>query len=210
MLTYSSDLLSRFLNQGNQPADAKEYIKEENRLLSEIIKPRTTLIDFGCGFGRHLELLRDRLFYGLGIDINKEYILSGRRKLKDYPNLELKVADARHPKLGMLFDYAICMNNTLGNIKEKQKVIAEMQKAIIPGGLIIVGVYSENSINSRIRWYKNIGLHTKKVIEDYILTEEGFRSEHFTEKKLIRLFNNCCKIKNIDKFGYLAMQFKPI
>lgn len=208
MLVYSSCLLSRFLDPKNQPEEVKEYLEREDRFLLDSIAQGSTLADFGCGFGRHLELLKGRLSYGLGIDNNEKDILVGRRRLKDCPNLELKVADVRDPRLERIFDYAVCMNNTLGNIEEKQKVIDEMQKAIVPEGLILAGVYSEKSIQPRIRWYENVGLHIKDITERHILTEEGFKSGHFRVEDLARLFGPCCRIEKTGEFGFFVIERK--
>lgn len=43
--------------------------------------------------------------------------------------------------LSAKFDYAICMNNTLGNIKEKEKVIENLKGAVCRDGIVLIGVF---------------------------------------------------------------------
>ncbi|MDD5191682.1 MAG: class I SAM-dependent methyltransferase [Candidatus Nanoarchaeia archaeon] len=203
MSIYDAGWLAKFLDSKNQPQEIKDYLREENKLLLEKIKKGTSLVDFGCGYGRHLELLAERLSYGLGIDINDKAVEQARRNLSKYNHIELRVADCRDLCLRQTFDYAISMNNTIGNIEEKEKVIAEMKKAVFPDGRCILGLYNINSIEPRVLWYEKTGLKIKKVTEDYIETDKGFRSYHFTKEEIIRLTGRC-DILSIAEIGYFG------
>ncbi len=210
MSIYKQGWLLRFLNPENQPRQIKQYLSEENRFLLKYILPHTSLVDVGCGYGRHLELLSGRITKGLGIDTCEDMIELGQEALERWNNLELKVADAT--KSGLIkdsYDYAICMNNTLGNIEEKGEVIADMRRVIKLGGLILAGVYSERSVDARIEWYKRTGLTVKEVAEDYILTAKDFKSWHFSKEKLQQIFGNC-QILNIVDIGYFVISGKAL
>jgi SAM-dependent methyltransferase len=199
MSIYEQGWLWKFLNIENQPKEIRNYLNDENRLLLKYVLPYTSLVDFGCGYGRHLELLHNRLSRGLG-----------KEALERYNNLELKLADARKSVLNNdSFDYAICMNNTLGNIEEKDSVIAEMRRVIKPGGIILAGVYSEKSIDARIEWYERTGLNIEERGKDYILTTEGFKSWHFSKQGLHQLFGKC-QIYEIAEIGYFVIARKKV
>ena len=206
MSIYNQRWLSRFIDPQNQPDEIKRYVEAENRFLLENITSQSRLVDFGCGFGRHLQLLADRLIYGLGIDINEEDVRLGYELLRGYLNLELRVADARNTRIEETFDFAICMNNTLGNIEEREKVISEMRRVVLPSGLLLIGVYAENSVIPRIEWYQRTGLTIQEVTEDYILTDHGFKSYHFSIDGLIRLLGKC-QIEPVGRIGYLITTF---
>lgn len=124
--------------------------------------------------------------------------------MRKYSNLELKVADARNTELEPIFDYSICMNNTLGNIEDKDLVVGELRRVIKSKGLIIAGLYSENSIDARIEWYERTGLQIQLVAEDHIQTFEGFKSWHFSGDKIHELFGDCL-IFNIGLVGYFVI-----
>ena len=208
MSIYYQGWIYRFLDTKNQPQEIQDYLRRENELLLQNIEQNTSAVDFGCGCGRHLELLGTNLRYGLGFDIVGQYIKIGTERLKKYPNLKLMVSDARNAGLhNNKFDYSICMNNTLGNIEEQGKVVSEMRRVILPNGLILAGVYSEKSIDSRIGWYERTGLTIEKVTKDQIITQQGFKSEHFSRSKLSTLFGNC-SIEDIAGIGYLAISAK--
>lgn len=202
MSIYDKGWLSKFLDIRNQPEEMQEYFRREDELLLEHIAQNVSLIDFGCGFGRHLELLVERFSYGFGIDINEGDVAQGQINLARYGHIELRVVDCRDPNLNQTFDYAICMNNTLGNIEEKEKVIAEMRKAS-PNGICVFGVYNPNSIKLRTEWYERTGLRIKSIAGNYIETEEGFRSYHFTEEEIVRLIGG--KILEIGRIGYFVI-----
>lgn len=201
MSIYDKGWLSKFLDPKNQPEEMQEYFRREDELLLEHIAQNVSLVDFGCGFGRHLELIAERLTYGLGIDIDKYSVELGQRNLARYPHTELRVGDCRNPNLDRIFDYAICMNNTLGNIEEKERVIAEMRKAA--NGVCIFGVYNPNSVEPRKEWYERTGLKIMTIAENYIETEEGFRSYHFDEEKLVRLIGG--KVLEIGRIGHFVI-----
>jgi SAM-dependent methyltransferase len=176
MSIYNKNWLLKFLDPKNQPQQIKDYLIEESNLLLKNVSKKTCLIDFGCEYGRHLELLKDRLNYGLGIDNTEEYIKLGQKRLKKIKNIELKIADVIDIEIENQFDYAICMNNTLGNIENKETLIANMKKAIFSKGILLFGVYSVKSIEPRIEWYNNTGLKVQKITDDYILTNNKFKS----------------------------------
>jgi SAM-dependent methyltransferase len=183
--------------------EVREYLAEENRILLDCMEEGSSLVDFGCGFGRHLNLVGDKLAYGLGIDLDEARIREGQNLLRARRNIELRVADARATGLEETFDYAICMNNTLGNIEEKKMVIDELSHVVKPHGTILVAVYSMLSIIPRIGWYQRTGLTVTQVTEHYIQTEEGFKSDHFSEERIRQLLPYFDILKITD-FGYLV------
>ena len=67
MSIYHKEWLSKFLNPKNQPDEIKEYLERENDFLLKNVIRGSSLVDFGCGFGRHLELLSRRLSYRIYI-----------------------------------------------------------------------------------------------------------------------------------------------
>ncbi|WP_226648902.1 class I SAM-dependent methyltransferase [Microbulbifer variabilis] len=182
-----------------------EYLNEENRLLQELVPRGSALIDFGCGNGRHLRMLEPRLKKGFGIDIDLEHIESAR-KLNKSNILNFIVADAKKYIPENKYDVAISMYNTMGNIYPPGRVLANMQKACVAEGRIIVSVFSDNSIEERIEFYQKIGFGIKKVTEKSILTDKGVRSDHYSESRLASLIPGA-EIIPCSRFGRLAVKF---
>lgn len=201
-----SGLLSRFLDPANIPPKVKEYMDRENDILLDN-PPKGRLVDFGCGNGRHLKMLADGLEYGLGIDDSRDNIEGAIKNLKKFRNLKVIKEDIVYSRIGQIFDFAICMNNTLGNFYEHEMglVVQNMKYALIDYGFGIVGLHSPGLVKAKKRWYRNVGLHVNRVTRTYIETEEGFRSYHFTMNAITQLFGEKCVIRDIGGLGYFVM-----
>lgn len=196
------DWTIKFFDQSKQPQKIKQFFHEENNALLKIIPENTTLIDFGCGEGRHLRLLEKKLSYGLGIDLNKKVLEKAIRRSKNKSNLKFQRADATDTNIHTIFDYAICMFNTIGNIKQKQRLLSEMKRLAPSPQTAIISVYSENSIETRIAWYKNLGININEVTDTHILMDL-IKSDHFTKERILGLIPQA-KIEPLTEIGYLV------
>lgn len=106
----------------------------EMSVLAKYIASAKTLLDVGCGTGRHIIPLTEKGLKILGIDKNKEYVTAAKSKLKSKrqsANIDLIIADARFlPLKRALFDVAICMGNVLGDVgvskKGRMAIVQEM------------------------------------------------------------------------------------
>lgn len=92
--------------------DRWRRIEENHRkLLADLIQPRDTILDVGCGWGRLLELLSPSWKGGyLGIDLSPDFIELGREKHPDY---QFKLHDLREPLPnvdGQIFEWAILIS----------------------------------------------------------------------------------------------------
>ena len=72
---YAAGLLNRALDPATQPPEIRAFLQAEIELLSNIVVKGMSVIDVGCGTGRHLAMLRDRLRSGVGVDYEHAYIL---------------------------------------------------------------------------------------------------------------------------------------
>ncbi len=205
MSIYAAGALHRFLNPENQPPRVTKFLQEENEELMDAINPGARVVDFGCGTGRHLQLLsQKRGVTGAGFDIEKTYIQEAtQRKL---PGTRFVVGDCRRPPLKSGFDVAICMNNTLGNITEQEKVIAAMRQLATAR---IISVYTPDSILDRKEWYRRAGLTITQSTETFIKARDAqlhpFQSYHFSLRQLRELLGEDASIRTIgDGFGYIA------
>lgn len=88
------------------------------------------------------------------------------------------------------FDYTICMSNTFGNLgDDKIEVLKEMKRVTKKNGKIIINVYSEKALPTRIENYTVAGLKIKKISKDgTVLMENKVISEQFSKKKLKDIF----------------------
>jgi len=65
---YASGLLNRALDPATQPPEIRAFLQAEIELLQDTVADGMSVIDIGCGTGRHLAMLRNRLRIGVGVD----------------------------------------------------------------------------------------------------------------------------------------------
>ena len=187
---YAAGLLNRALDPATQPAEIQAFLRAETDLLQNVIMDGMQVIDVGCGTGRHLLLLSDRLRLGVGVDYERSYIAEAHRRT-GAPHLHFITADATAIPLMPAFDFAICLTNTWGTMSDKTGVLREMRRVAPQPGRRLLSVYSKASVPSRREWYRRLGHAVLEETSEYLLAEGGFRSEQFSEARLRSLVGDC-------------------
>ena len=187
---YASGLLNRALDPATQPPAIRAFMQAEVSFLNDIAAESTSVIDVGCGTGRHLTMLRDRLRLGVGVDYEQSYIVEARRRA-GAGRLHFVVGDASAIPIRASFDAATCLTNTWGTMSDKIGVLREMRRLAPKGASRFLSVYAEASIPARREWYRRFGHAVVDESEEYLLTDGGLRSEHFSETRLRNLIGDC-------------------
>lgn len=199
---YAAGLLNRALDPTTQPLEIRAFLQAELDLLHDIITEGMRVIDVGCGTGRHLLLLRDRLSLGVGVDYERSYIAEADRRAGG-GHLHFVVADATLIPVLATFDFATCLTNTWGTMSDKTGVLREMRRVAPKPGTRLLSVYSEASVPFRREWYRRLGHAVLEETRDYLVTEGGFRSEHFSEARLCSLVGECA-IRPLTDIAYVV------
>src|SRR5881409_2022292 len=118
---YAAGLLTRALDPSTQPPEIRAFLQAEIALLDDIIVEGTTVIDVGCGTGRHLALLGERLRLGVGVDYEHAYIVEAHRIART-GRVYFVTGDATALPLRERFDVAMCLTNTWGTMSDKTAV----------------------------------------------------------------------------------------
>lgn len=184
---YASGLLNRALDPSTQPEAIRAFMQAEIDLLDDLVTDGTTWLDVGCGTGRHLALFRDRLRVGVGVDYEQAYSVAAHQHAGG-PRLRFLTADATRLPLRAGFDMATCMTNTWGTMNNKPAVLAEMRRC---ARRRVVSVFSERSVQARREWYHRFAHPVVEETSEWLLTDGGLRSEHFTEARLRALIGDC-------------------
>jgi ubiquinone/menaquinone biosynthesis C-methylase UbiE len=187
---YAAGLLNRALDPATQPPEIQAFLRAELDLLYDVVKEGMRVIDVGCGTGRHLVLVRDRLRLGVGVDYERRYIAEAAHRA-GARQLHFITGDATAIPIVAVFDLAICLTNTWGTMTDKTGVLREMRRLAPQPHTRLLSVYSEASVASRREWYRRLGHAVLEETYEYLVTEGGFRSEHFSEARLRRLIGDC-------------------
>jgi len=187
---YAAGLLNRALDPATQPPAIKAFLQAERDLLASVVAPGARVIDIGCGTGRHLIELADRIGFGLGIDYEHSYVVQAARH-RSGGHIHFITADATAVPAAAEFDFAMCLTNTWGTMRDQTGVLREMRRVAPRAGTRLLSVYSHASVPARRNWYGRLGHPVLEETDDYLLTDGDFRSEHFTEARLRALVGDC-------------------
>jgi ubiquinone/menaquinone biosynthesis C-methylase UbiE len=186
---YAAGLLNRALDPATQPPEIRAFLQAEIELLNDIVVEGMSVIDVGCGTGRHLAMLRDRLRSGVGVDYEHAYIVEAHRA--GAGRLHFVTGDATCLPIRSQFDFGICMTNTWGTMNDKRGVLNEMRRCVPQPGKRLLSVFAETSVSARCEWYRRLGQTVVQESAEHLRTEGGFRSEHFTEARLRSVVGDC-------------------
>jgi SAM-dependent methyltransferase len=123
------------------------------------IQPGASVLDVGCGYGRHAMELAARGFHVVGVDLSLPLLLRGadeaqRRGL----DINFVHADMREMDFDQQFDGAYCLFSTFGYFDDEtnKKVATLIGKALKPGGKLILEMlnrdYVIGDLPARVWW----------------------------------------------------------
>jgi SAM-dependent methyltransferase len=199
----NDDFLDYLLQEAKEVPKIKAYLLAEEAYLQNNIPIGVSVMDFGCGNGRHLNLLKNRIGRGVGIDMNQSY-LDKASFLCNSKIINFEVANIENYSPKELFDVVFSLYNTFGNIENQRGMINSRRKSLKPKGKALISVFSVESIAPRLELYKIMGFDNLDIDGHTIMTEEGFISKCFTKDELRSLAPNA-KIEKLTDIGWMVV-----
>ena len=187
---YAAGLLNRALDPATQPPEIQAFLRAELDLLHDVVNEGMRVLDVGCGTGRHLILLSDRIQLGVGVDYERSYIAEAARRA-GAGHLHFVTGDATAIPIAAWFDFAICLTNTWGTMSDKAGVLKEMRRLAPKPHTRLLSVFSQASGAARREWYRRLGHAVVEETGEDLLTDGGLRSEHFSDARLRSLVGDC-------------------
>lgn len=119
-------------------AKAQEFLPGERKVIEQYFtKPEANVLDVGCGAGRVANLLQNRGFNVIGIDISRPLIEQAQ---SEFPEIDFIVDDISNSGLASeMFDYAIFSDIGLDYLQPEQKrldALEELYRLLQPSGIL--------------------------------------------------------------------------
>jgi hypothetical protein len=124
------------------------------------------------------------------VDYERSYIAEAAHRAGP-GHLHFITGDATATPIGAGFDFAMCLTNTWGTMSDKAGVLREMRRLAPQPHTRLLSVFSEASVAARREWYRRFGHPVLEETDEYLLTEGGLRSEHFSDARLRALIRDC-------------------
>nr|VFK50133.1 MAG: Methyltransferase domain-containing protein [Candidatus Kentron sp. TUN]VFK51151.1 MAG: Methyltransferase domain-containing protein [Candidatus Kentron sp. TUN]VFK57334.1 MAG: Methyltransferase domain-containing protein [Candidatus Kentron sp. TUN] len=137
---YSRMLLNEGHNWSKHTKKEIDFIIEKCGLM-----PGKTVLDMGCGKGRHALALAEKGLQVTGVDYVSAFIENARQEArkKNLKTVKFSVDDGRKIELGQDYDAVICLYDVIGSFideKENKKILANIARSLKPGGIAIITV----------------------------------------------------------------------
>jgi ubiquinone/menaquinone biosynthesis C-methylase UbiE len=181
-----------------------------------------TLLDVGCGTGRHLELLRER-YRVEGLDINPVMLETAQERL---PGVELHQADMVDFSLDHRFDIIISLFSAIAYVRTEERMrtaTLSMRRHLNPGGVLLIepwftpetywtGTITANRVDEKdlkIAWmYTSEREGSLSVLDIHYLVGRPTGIEGFQERQELGLFSEEQHLEALRAAG-LEARFEP-
>jgi ubiquinone/menaquinone biosynthesis C-methylase UbiE len=125
--------------------DYRLACSELHQLIQHLTLGAKTLLDVGCGTGKHLEYLQN-IYKAEGLDLNPELLNIARKRC---PALTFYEADMTNFNLNTSYDVIVCLFSSIAYVKTFENLKRTLQcmvQHLNTGGLIVIEpwIYPEN------------------------------------------------------------------
>ena len=153
----------------------RRYLAAEFEYVRGRLEPGDVALELGCGYGRVLGPLSERVRLAVGVDTSFASLALAREELVPYENVRLVDADAA--RLGCrdnVFDVVACVQNGISAFHvEPRELVAEAVRVTRPGGTVLFSSYAEAFWEERLAWFEAQAAEGLLGEIDYEQTRDG-------------------------------------
>ena len=131
------------------------------------LNPPASVVDFGCGYGRHAAEFARRGFDVLGIDASEDYLEVARQNVAPGQRLRFINCDYRNPPEGV-FDLAVSLFGSFGFSSDDENVetLGQWVRRLRPGAWLVLELWHRDRIvcsyEPRRVWQPNAQLEVEE------------------------------------------------
>lgn len=133
----------------------------------------SSVLDVGCGFGRHVRAFADERIDATGIDISPLFVAEGRERAEaagvadrtTFRELDMRALD----EMDETFDLVVCLYNTLGYYEDEENVsvLRKMRQRLSDDGACVVQVGNKDALLADLPESKVYETGDGMVVEQY-------------------------------------------
>jgi SAM-dependent methyltransferase len=155
---------------------AEDDVKKQQRLSASLFRPKSKVLDLGCGRGEFLELLRANGVQGYGVDLNDRMIERCLEKGLDCRKADILEALAEWPdgSLDGVFSSQVIEHLSPGYMK---RMVELAFSKLTPGGIIVLETVNPVSVFAFVQIYNLDATHERPVHPEalrFLLESSGF------------------------------------
>jgi 2-polyprenyl-6-hydroxyphenyl methylase/3-demethylubiquinone-9 3-methyltransferase len=182
------------------PPPVQRHLDAEIAFVLEHLRPRDSVLELGCGYGRVLARLLGHARLVTGIDTAPESLDLARQLLGEDPALCLHEMDAL--ELGFAdgaFDVVICIQNGICAFGvDREALLREALRVTRDGGKVLLSSYAQRFWADRLDWFRRqadeglIGPIDEQATGDgVIVCADGLRLGAVGPDELTTLVRDC-------------------
>lgn len=194
----------------------KDYIGETNYIESLIRKfhhGAKTILDLGCGTGKHATLLAAKSYQVHGVDLS-EAMLAETQKMNLDKNLVFTQGDVRFVRMNIIFDVVISLFHVMSyqiTNKDLEDTFQTVFEHLAPGGILIFDCWYGPAVltdrpTTRIKRLENEKISVIRIAEPIMHANENIVDVNY---QIIIKEKGTDKVEEIKEIHHMRYLFKP-
>jgi len=193
------------------PPRVRQYFEAEVEHVLGRLEGVASVLELGCGYGRVLRAIANRVDFCLGIDTAEESLLLARQLARAEAPYRLACMNAIG--LGIadgVFDAVVCIQNGVSAFGvDQRRLIREALRVTRGGGRVLFSSYSPRFWGPRLEWFELQARHgllgeidRDATGDGVIVCRDGFRSgtvEREEFERLVRDLDVRCTLTEVDR-----------